>query len=110
MSAIRLVDVDGAGDAVERDVPGHHVRDETCPYAGTRARRPRVNLRLKGITNHEGQRTAASASAGGRDAVDCARPGLEVHAGAQVRLDLWVEADQLFAKKQKSVVGHSHLP
>ena len=71
--------------------------------------RPRVNLRLKGITNHEGQRTAASASAGGRDAVDCARPGLEVHAGAQVRLDLGVEADQLFARKQKqkSVVGWS---
>ena len=71
---------------------------------------PRVNLRLGGVTNHEGRRTAASASAGGRDAVDRARPGLEVHAGAQVRLDLWVEADQLFAKKQKSVVGHSHLP
>ena len=64
--------------------------------------RPRVNLRLKGITNHGGQRTAASASAGGGDAVDRARPGLEVHARAQVRLDLGVEADQLFAQEAEA--------
>ena len=52
VSAIRLVDVDGAGDAVERDVLGHHIRDETChKYAGTHAHETKGQLETQ--RNHE---------------------------------------------------------
>ena len=30
MPAVRLVNVDGTGDAVERDVLGDDIRDESC--------------------------------------------------------------------------------
>ncbi len=53
----------------------------------------------KGERDRKGRRTAAATAAGRRRAVDCVRPALEVHSCAHVRLDLWVEADQLFVEK-----------
>lgn len=42
-----------------------------------------------------GYESTAPASAGGRLAVDCAVPGLEIHTGHHVGLDLRVEPDEL---------------